>query len=39
MLVEGLHALKDNQPFDWIEFEALADEKGYLGCPIQIVLP
>ena len=39
MLVEGLHALKDNQPFDWIEFEALADELGYLGCPAQIVLP
>lgn len=37
MLVEGLHALKDNQPFDWIEFEALADERGYLGCPVKIV--
>ena len=39
MLVEGLHTLKDNQPFDWIEFEALADERGYLGCPVQIVVP
>ena len=37
MLVEGLRALKGIQPFDWIEFEALANEGGYLGCPVQIV--
>jgi hypothetical protein len=37
MLVEGLHALKDNQPFDWIEYEFLADEMGYLGCPVQVL--
>lgn len=36
IFTEGMYCIKNNHPFDWIEYETLADEYQYLGEPVEI---